>query len=70
MNLTVSLECHKPAVQLKPGEVKRTVSWPSLVAKQNSIEELQETYRLSTCENPLWLLWTTAASFSSTTIWK
>jgi len=42
----VSLECHKPAVQLKPGEVKRTVSWPSLVAKQNSIEELQETYRL------------------------
>ena len=42
----VSLECHKPVVQLKPGEVKRTVTWPSLVAKQNSIEELQETYRL------------------------
>ena len=30
----------------KPGEPKRTVSWPSLVAKDNSIEDLQETYRL------------------------
>lgn len=27
-------------------EVKRTVTWPSLVAKDNSIEDLQETYRL------------------------
>ena len=30
----------------KPGEVKRTVTWPSLVALDNSIEDLQETYRL------------------------
>ena len=30
----------------KPGEVKRTVTWPSLVAKDNPIEDLQETYRL------------------------
>ena len=29
-----------------PGEVKRTVTWPSLVAPDNSIEDLQETYRL------------------------
>ena len=29
-----------------PGEEKRTVTWPSLVAKDNSIEDLQETYRL------------------------
>ena len=34
---------HKP---LAPGEVKRTVTWPSLVALDNSIEDLQETYRL------------------------
>ncbi len=31
---------------LAPGEVKRTVTWPGLVAKDNSIEDLQETYRL------------------------
>ncbi|MBE6963981.1 MAG: amidohydrolase [Ruminococcaceae bacterium] len=29
-----------------PEEAKRTVTWPSLVAKDNSIEDLQETYRL------------------------
>ncbi len=29
-----------------PGDVKRTVKWPSLVAQDNSIEDLQETYRL------------------------
>ena len=29
-----------------PGEVKRTVTWPSLVARDNSLEDLQETYRL------------------------
>ena len=34
---------HKP---LAPGEVKRTVTWPSLVAADDSIEDLQETYRL------------------------
>ncbi|MGI6526474.1 MAG: amidohydrolase family protein [Caldicoprobacterales bacterium] len=28
------------------GEVKRTVTWPSLVAQDNSIEDLKETYRL------------------------
>lgn len=33
----------KPA---QPGEVKRVVTWPSLVAKEDSIEDLQETYRL------------------------
>ena len=31
---------------LESGDTKRTVTWPSLVAKQNSIEDLQETYRL------------------------
>lgn len=31
---------------LKDGEVKRTVTWPSLVAAENSIENLEETYRL------------------------
>ena len=30
----------------QPGFVKRTVTWPSLVALDNSIEDLQETYRL------------------------
>ncbi|NLB81934.1 MAG: amidohydrolase family protein [Clostridiaceae bacterium] len=29
-----------------PGEVKRTVTWPSMVAADNSIEDLQETYLL------------------------
>ena len=41
----VNLEKHKPVEVVKPGE-KRTVTWPSLVAKQNSIEDLQETYEL------------------------
>ncbi len=36
----------RPPKALKPGEVKRTVTWPSLVAKDNSIEDLLETYRL------------------------
>lgn len=31
---------------LAPGEVKRSVTWPSLVAEDNSVEDLQETYRL------------------------
>ena len=31
---------------LAPGEEKRTVTWPSLVARHNPIEDLQETYRL------------------------
>ena len=42
----LNLECHKPVEVVKPGEKKRTVTWPSLVAKQNSIEDLQETYEL------------------------
>lgn len=46
VHVHMSLESHKAAVKRKPGEVKRTVTWPSLVAKQNSIEDLQETYRL------------------------
>lgn len=29
-----------------PSEAKRTVTWPSMVAADNSIEDLQETYRL------------------------
>ena len=29
-----------------PGAVKRVVTWPDLVALDNSIEDLQETYRL------------------------
>ncbi|MEA4965252.1 MAG: amidohydrolase family protein [Oscillospiraceae bacterium] len=29
-----------------PGEIKRTVTWPSMVALDDSIEDLQETYRL------------------------
>jgi len=32
----------KPA----PGEVKRTVTWPSLVAEDDSVEDLIETYKL------------------------
>ena len=32
--------------ELPPGEMKRTVTWPSLVAKDNSVEDLMETYRL------------------------
>lgn len=46
VHVHISLESHKTAAKRKPGEVKRTVTWPSLVAKQNSIEDLQETYRL------------------------
>ena len=42
----VWLESLRPPKPLKPGEVKRTVTWPSLVASENSIEDLQETYRL------------------------
>lgn len=42
----IALQEHKKPVVLNPGEKKRTVTWPSLVAKQNSIEDLQETYRL------------------------
>ena len=36
----------RPMEPLKPGEVRRTVAWPDLVADTNSIEDLQETYRL------------------------
>ena len=42
----VYLEKNKVKQALKPGEVKRTVTWPSLVAKENSIEDLKETYEL------------------------
>ena len=41
----VALREHTPKVEVKPGE-KRTVTWPSLVADQNSIENLKETYEL------------------------
>ncbi len=33
-------------VQPGPDEKRRTVTWPSLVAKDNAIEDLDETYRL------------------------
>lgn len=36
----------RPPKPLAPGEVKRTVTWPSLVAAENPIEDLLETYRL------------------------
>ena len=42
----IALQEHKKPAVLQPGEKKRTVTWPSLVAKQNSIEDLQETYEL------------------------
>ena len=42
----IALQEHKKPAALAPGEKKRTVTWPSLVAKQNSIEDLQETYEL------------------------
>ena len=42
----IALQEHKKPAPLAPGEKKRTVTWPSLVAKQNSIEDLQETYEL------------------------
>lgn len=38
--------CDRGDKKPKPGEVKRTVTWPSLVAEDNSIEDLQETYKL------------------------
>ena len=42
----VWLERFFPPKPLAPGETKRTVTWPSLVARDDSIEDLQETYRL------------------------
>ncbi len=42
----VWLESIRKKEALKPGEEKRTVSWTSVVARDNSIEDLQETYRL------------------------
>ena len=38
-----ALEDPKP---VEPGKEKRTVTWPSLVAADNPVEDLQETYRL------------------------
>lgn len=35
-----------PAVPTDPNAEKRTVTWPGLVAKTYSVEDLQETYRL------------------------
>jgi len=42
----VWLDEHRHILEKDPNEVKRTVSWPNLVALDNSIEDLQETYRL------------------------
>lgn len=42
----VWLEKFFPPRPLAPGETKRCVTWPSLVARDDSIEDLQETYRL------------------------
>ncbi len=39
------LESLRPK-KVVPGEVLRTVTWPDLVARDNSIEDLMETYRL------------------------
>ena len=39
-------EEHMKKAPVDPDEVSRCVLWPSLVAKDNSIEDLQETYRL------------------------
>ncbi len=41
----VWLDCHREKKEVSPGE-KRTVSWPDMVALDDSIEDLQETYRL------------------------
>lgn len=46
VHVHLSLAAHKNKKKADPKEVKRTVTWPSLVADQNSIEDLQETYRL------------------------
>ena len=46
MHTHVYLKEFFPPKPLAPGEVKRTVTWPSLVAADDSIEDLQETYRL------------------------
>ena len=46
MHTHVYLKEFFPPKPLAPGEVKRTVTWPSLVAAGDSIEDLQETYRL------------------------
>lgn len=42
----VWLESIRRLPALKEGEVNRTVTWPSLVAQDNSVEDLQETYKL------------------------
>ncbi len=48
----IDVHCHigkpefNPVVEHKPGEEKRTVTWPSLVAKTYGMPELQETYQL------------------------
>ncbi len=46
VHVHMSLVSHFGEEKINPNEVKRIVTWPSLVAKQNSIEDLQETYRL------------------------
>ena len=42
----VWLDHLKIEVPVVPGAEKRTVTWPHMVAKDNSFEDLQETYRL------------------------
>lgn len=48
----IDIHCHiwldelRKQQPLSEGEVQRKVTWPSLVAKDNSVEDLQETYRL------------------------
>lgn len=48
----IDVHCHiwrssdRLAAPAKTGEAKRTVTWPSLVASENTIEDLMETYRL------------------------
>ena len=48
----IDIHCHVWLYELssvgkpRPGEPVRTVAWPYLIAKDNSIEDLQESYRL------------------------
>jgi hypothetical protein len=42
----VWLSKYRPEKPLDRDEVKRAVTWPSLVAKDNSVEDLIETYQL------------------------
>lgn len=46
MHTHVFLERIRQHEVADPGEIKRTVTWPSLVARENPVEDLAETYHL------------------------